>query len=121
MKRQDLIAIRPGCPDDYNFILSTWLRSTWYAKTNATTLKKPTYFKAKHAEIDKLLRASVVLVAAAKDDPDVIYGYGVFGESGPVWLYVKKEWRNAGIATALKDFFKTQGVVNETSEVSSHQ
>jgi hypothetical protein len=97
----DVLMIRPMKAEDEAFVYGTWLRQLWYAKTNTSTLNKATFFKVYHNQVGFLMRHNKGLVAALKDDPEVIIGYLVDTQPTP-FTYVRKAWRDVGVELALK-------------------
>lgn len=103
LDRNSLISIRPSEPGDHNFILATWLRGLKYGNDWFDAIDSETYFRVYGAFIEKIIgdKNSTVSVACLKDDPDVILGYSVTTGKSLVWVFIKKSWRNIGIAKSL--------------------
>ena len=111
LEKKDLIAIRTNTPEDRNFILSTWLRGSYYGDTWYGLIPKNIFMEQYHNILEKfLLRAGVnIQVACLKEDPDVILGYSVSrnvknGEADISivdWVFVKSAWRKIGIGKML--------------------
>lgn len=103
MSQLSLITIRDWVPGDYNFVKATWIKALrfgnqWFARTEG-----PSYYKAYSKVLDSLLSTPTVQVAIASlsDEPDVILGYSVYRGTTLDFVYVKKAWRNIGIAKSL--------------------
>ncbi len=95
------MVVREGRADDLPFIYSTWLRGLYYGHPWYKLVDKETFFAKYKLIVMKLLSRSFVSVFCLRTDPDVVLGYAVY--EGPVlhWVYVKKAWRQFGIATKL--------------------
>lgn len=102
---QDLV-LRAAKLSDINFLTSSWLRS--YRNAPAVSgVPNSTYYYYHHKVLEELLTRCTVMVACFPDRPDQILGY-VCAEkfdAGLVihYLYVKKTFRNFGIARKLVD------------------
>lgn len=88
-------------PEDLGFVYSTWLKSLYFGNSWFHQIDKVIFFKKYAKVIDDIIRCSSVDVACFVDQPDVIIGYCV--HFGPTlhWIYVKKAWRQIGIASLL--------------------
>lgn len=104
MQKEDIIAIRPLDPrGDTGFIIETWLKGLRFSNTWFERIDHEAYFKNYLGIIKSILgRPSVTTyVACLKDDPDVIIGYAVTEPQILHWVFVRKDWRRAGIARDL--------------------
>jgi len=103
--KKDLIAIRLGTEEDKSFIFSTWLKGLYYGDSWFSNIPKDVFMQHHHPVIERLLvdPAVIVTVACLKDDPEVILGYAVQTLDGSTvhWCFVKKSWRNIGLAKNL--------------------
>lgn len=105
----NLVSIRAyKAEEDKPFVLSSWLKGLRWGNHWFSLIDQTAYFKAYHAILEDLLeRANTcILVACLQDSPDVILGYSVFSytEQGDVafhWIFVKRRWRNIGVAKML--------------------
>ena len=92
-------------PEDYNFIMATWLRGIFYGESIFSLMKKDTFMNKYHKILTYLLTQPglSIRVACLKDDPSVILGYSVMDKDEKVlhWVFTKKSWRNIGIARSL--------------------
>lgn len=104
------ILIRDWKPeDDKSFILATWLKSLYYGDSWFSQIRpKDAFMHTYHDVLEKILAlpSVVVKVACLKSAPDTIVGYAVFSFSKPDYrcldfVYVKKAFRNIGIAKTL--------------------
>jgi len=101
----DPILIRqmnPAVEGEESFILATWLRELRDADPSG--LPDQLWFDAHRAHIKTVLAdpKSVVLVAAAADDPAQILGYvAAYPGSHLEWVHVKKRYRGEGLAGRL--------------------
>lgn len=100
---------RPYVENDIPFIHETW-RKNYYKGANYSKHLSPQEFDAAHRPIRNnilLKRDATIIVAASKEDPDVIIGWiavqkplqskGMFLH----YLYVKEEFRRLGIGSEL--------------------
>lgn len=103
MDKKDLIYTRDYIEEDYNFIMSTWLKGLRYGNDFFKSVASKPYFESYHGAIDKLLGSSDVRiqVSCLKEDPSVILGYSIARGEVLDWVYVKQDWRQIGIARSL--------------------
>lgn len=101
--KKDLIIVRPFKEDDYNFIISTWLKGLYYGNDWFEKIDKEAYMTHYHAFINSILsRPNIkVNVSALKEDEDVILGYSILEGPKLHWIYVKEAWRRLGISKDL--------------------
>ena len=103
--------LRLSTEDDLPFILSSWLRG--HRKASVTSgISNTIYYRSQEALLKKLLAASVVVVACAKDDVDQIFGYVCYEAVGGInlavhWVYVKQPFRSLGMARDLLQFARS--------------
>lgn len=97
------IEIRNRRDDDEDFIYSSWINTL--QKTHPFNLvDKNWFYSAQHGVIDKLLKASDVLVACQPGVEDQVYGYLVVGQGRCLhWLYTKHMFRKEHVATRLME------------------
>lgn len=101
--KKDLIEIRNMYPDDWNFILSTWLKGLRYGNDWFGLIEAGVYYTNYQKHIERILQSptTAVKVACLKESPDVILGYSVTRGNTLDWVFVKKNWRLIGIARSL--------------------
>lgn len=101
--KRDLIHIRDSEPEDYNFMMATWLRGLYYGNDWFNRIDKDIFMDNYHKIIDFLIvKPSIqTRVACLKEDPSVILGYSVSEATTLHWVFVKRAWRNIGIAHDL--------------------
>ena len=98
------LLFRPILPDDFNFIINSWLLSSresfpyrHISKYNYNTHQTPI--------LQKLLNRSNTLIAADIEDPKWIIGYLVYEVISNItilyFIYVKRDSRNFGVARSL--------------------
>lgn len=99
----EIMTTREGCLEDIPFILSTWLNGLKFGNSWFNLIDKKIYFSVYHKVIEKILskQGVIIKVACLKDAPDVILGYSVSEYNRLHWVYVKKAWRNVGVAKTL--------------------
>lgn len=102
------IEVRTAFLEDVPFIFATWLRSYRHASSFARKISNEVFYARHHMVVDMILKreGSSVLVAHPKGEPDVILGYLVTerqpdGTDVVHYTYVKKSFRQMGIARAL--------------------
>lgn len=104
MQKQELIAIRDVQADDKSFIFATLLRGIYYGDSWLSRIPKNIFMAEYHKVVDFMLQlpSTVIKVACLKDDPEVILGYAILGDSTRLhYVFVKKAWRGIGIAKSL--------------------
>lgn len=99
----NLVEIRNGVIADSDLIYATWLRPLYYDNDLFSEIGRDQYFKTYPKIIEKILErpAIWVRIACLKEDPDVILGYAVLEKDMLHWIYVKKAWRELGLAKKL--------------------
>ena len=102
------VEIRGAYLEDVNFIFATMLKSYRHASTFARKISNDVFYKYHRAFLDSCLKRpnSQVLIAHPKGEPDVILGYLLTekrdtGENVIHYTYVKKSFRQMGVARAL--------------------
>lgn len=93
--------IRPAQESDYPFIYATWLRSQYYGSPWFKKVEKDSFFDNYKLFIKRRLETSTVLVSCLFSDPDVVLGYVVYTGENLHWVYVKRAWRQMGIAKEM--------------------
>lgn len=103
MNKSDLITTRDYAPADHPFIMSTFLRGLYYGDSWFSEIKKSIFMPNYHHVIEALLKKPTtrIRVACLVEDKDVILGYCVFSAGTVHYSFVKKAWRNIGIAKSL--------------------
>lgn len=113
----DSVVFRPAVEGDLAFIFKSWLLGQYHGNRPAKGVKltgkipvdymgsieQDVFMKQYHKFIESLLlEPSVeVTVACLSTDPDVVIGYSVFKRDSLIWVHVKPDWRNIGIARDL--------------------
>ena len=97
------VAIRDYTGEDRNFVLATWLRGLRYGNEFYQSIPSDIYFAEYQKVLDHILESpmAVVRVACLESEPTVILGYSVSHSNVLDWVFVKKNWRNIGIAKSL--------------------
>lgn len=103
LDKKDLIQVRGMYPDDWNFIMATWLKGLRYGNDWFGLIEAPVYYENYQKIVEKTLQApnTVIRVACLKDSPDVILGYSVCSGKTLHWIFCKRNWRGIGIAKSL--------------------
>jgi len=107
MDDQIEISIREFYPNDFNFVISKWLKNYKFSSRFTKKIKADIYYKWHHLLIENIMnRAStVILIANPNDEPDVNLGFICFENIGTDkvihYLFIKPEFRNFGIAKRL--------------------
>lgn len=97
----EILIIRQGRTGDRNFILSTWLMGLYYGNPWFKEIEKDIFMANYHTVVCGLLERSAIVVAALKEDEDVILGYSVINPPVLHWIFVKEAWRKVGISKHL--------------------
>jgi GNAT superfamily N-acetyltransferase len=101
-----MVTLRNLRPDDYNFVLSSWLKSYRNSRFGKGFTNE-VYYRSQTDAILGLLSTARVVVACDPTDERHVFGYAVGQESpdgAQFWLhycYVKKFYRRLGIARQL--------------------
>lgn len=103
MNKLDLIKVRDVVAGDRNFILATWLRGLRYGNSWFNAIESQVYFAVYQKIIETIMASPNVhiKVACLKEDDDVVLGYIIYSGNRADWVFVKKAWRNIGIAKML--------------------
>ena len=98
-----LYQIRDGNTNDLNFILSTFLRGLYYGDSWFSSIPKDIFMANYKVMAATILAKSIVKVAYLPEDPNIILGYSILSADYQTahFVYVKKMWRNKGIAKSL--------------------
>lgn len=99
----ELMLVRPGNNEDTNFIYATWLRGLRWGNELFKIIDQEAYFDKYKQVIEIIIKRpnTRINVAALKEDPNVVLGYSVIEDNKLHWVFVKKAWRNMGVATSL--------------------
>ena len=84
---------------DQILILDSWLKSM--RKSPDGYLPDDLFFPTHRLMIMKMLDTCTVEVITPPDSPNFILGYIVYDKGVVHWVYVKKDYRNSGIAKSL--------------------
>ena len=104
---EESIVIRETRPDDKPFILNSWLKSYKDESLFAAEIRNDIYYKWHNEIIQRILERGTtkILVAASKEDSDVIAGYLVTekirGYDIAHYVYVKRAFNGLGICKLL--------------------
>lgn len=119
------VTIRTSEPQDYDFIISSWLKGYRHSP-QTRDIRSTIYFKYQHKIVENLLDESFIFVACNPEDSDHIYGYLVgehYQKNADVihWVYVKGPFRRMGIGTALFKAFNNGSKVFYTHNVHDYR
>ena len=108
-KFNGLYDIRDAKEGDENFVLSTFLRGIYYGDSWFSQIPKDIFMSNYKIVAETLVKRGNVKVACLKDDPDTIIGYSILSPDYQTihFVYVKKLWRNHGVARSLLPQFPT--------------
>lgn len=115
------VKTRPAKESDFNFIMSTWLKS--YRDSDfAKSIPNDIYYNYHQALIYKILQKedNSITVLCAPEDEDHILGYVVYNTKAPIifFLYVKYTFRRIGLGkmlfNAVRDFYQKEVKIPET-------
>lgn len=114
MDKLSLIELRPHRKTDEPFIYATWMRGLKHANDVYKQIDKIEYDRGQRKVIETILKIGTVMIAALKEDPDVILGYSVTRNPIIDWVFVKMPWRRLGLATELLKHLEPQSVSHIT-------
>lgn len=99
----EFCTIRNYTEADKNFIMATFLRGLYYGDSWFSQIPKDIFMDNYKHLVEAMIVQCMINVACLKEDPSVIVGYSILSQdsSAIVWVYVKKDWRNKGIARHL--------------------
>lgn len=107
-------AIRPFESDiDYNFIISSWLKSL---RNDHTSLSNDLYYSRFKEEIERKINLANILVAVDREDPEHVYGYIAYNTIPCKiihFIYIKLTYRNLGLCKALVNKAVQDPSINE--------
>jgi hypothetical protein len=114
-----MINIRTYHHDDHDFICSSYLNSTYYNSLDRSTrlVSKFEHDKAMDRKINQLVTDNSVLIATPLDDIELIVGYLICNDDCLHYVYVKKDFRQMGIAFKL---IKSFGIENVSQLAYTH-
>lgn len=106
-----LYNVRAAEKSDESFITFTFLRGLYYGDSWFSLIPRD-IFMSNYKKVIQALIADpdiIIYIACLKEDPAVIIGYSILSLDAQTihWVYVKKRWRNNGIAKALLPKFPT--------------
>jgi hypothetical protein len=86
---------------DSGLIYSSWPKGVWHSPNGPINQVKTQWFTKFYQHVKHCLETGSVYIACMEDNPDFLLGYSVI--TGPLleFVYVKKDFRNQGIATLL--------------------
>jgi GNAT superfamily N-acetyltransferase len=97
------IVIRDAVAEDKNFILSTWLKGNYYGSLYFRQVPEAIYYKEYADHILRILFTPGVQISVACDEtnPSWIVGFCAWKDDVLYWIFVKRDFRERGIATLL--------------------
>lgn len=104
INKRDLIVIRNINPvKDHSFIMATLLRGLYYGDSWFSEIKKSVFMTTYHGVGEAMLSTPgmTVKVACLRDEPDAILGYCIYSKHILNYIFIKRAWRNIGLATML--------------------
>ena len=99
----EMYSLRDAIKSDESFIFATLLKSLYFGDSWFSHVDKTSFMKNYHLLIENLLAQDgmQIKIACLKEDSDVILGYSMYRGNVLHYVFVKKDWRKAGIARAL--------------------
>lgn len=104
------VVLRPFNFDDAAFVSHTWAQNLYYNPL-FEIIPEEIYFKWFPKLIAKVIKdpTTETMIACDESHPEWIVGSATYSKEGIYWVYVKKDFRNQGIARLLlKDCKATQ-------------
>lgn len=104
MNNQAPVQFRPPTPDDVQFIISSWLKSS---RNNDFTnyISNEIYFKYMEHLVKTVINRSMVSMVCNPKDSKQVYGYVVYEFIGDIFvlnfIYIKYTFRNLKISESL--------------------
>ncbi len=97
------VTLRPAEENDISFVFNSWLRS-YQSSDFAKGIPPKLYFPHHHQIIERILqRGGKLTIACLQDEPSAILGWLCIEGKVLHYVYVKKPYRQLGIATKLID------------------
>lgn len=93
------LVIRKAVDSDTTFIMDSWMRS--YRKSPDCNLPDDLFFPAYRSIATLLLKTCNVDVLVTPDNQDAILGYCVWQPGVVHWVYIKRDYRENGLALLL--------------------
>jgi len=114
------ISIRPyNKIGDEAFLFSTWMKSY---SDSVRGCPLPIYHIGQRNRMIRLLNRhdTLVYIACDRETPELIYGYIVVGMPNCLhWIYVKSDYRNAGVGKQLLNLLNWQAPVFYTHKANA--
>jgi L-amino acid N-acyltransferase YncA len=95
--------LRPAQETDHPLIYASWLKSQYYGNSWFKQIGRDIFFNGYKQVIAGRLATAKTVVVCLEADPDVVLGYACYSpdETTLHYVYVKKAWRQFGIAKEL--------------------
>lgn len=97
-----MVKIRKATNKDLNFVLSATLK-TLRSSGNNKFMRTEYFYKLHNDPIEKLIRASNILLAVNENEPDFIQGFLIANDNTVIYAYTRKAMRRMGV---FKELFK---------------
>ena len=100
------VEVREATPDDRGFIVQAWLRG-YQRSPEVEVLTGPEYSPAQRDLINRILARGQAWIIFNREIPTQYFGFVVSERDSSLevavvhWVYVKKEFRDLGLARAL--------------------
>lgn len=102
---REKVRIRKSTDADFNFIISSWLKTYKYSGPHVRKMLDRIYYEAYEPIVKDLIKRSDIYVACLREDPDVIVGYLALERSQDKdvihFCLIKDLWQKMGVATYL--------------------
>lgn len=96
------VILRDFNPDsDTGLIYDTYPKGVYYGSAEPITTPKSEWFTEFFKVAKGQLQTAQIHIACLSDDPDFALGYSIIQDGQLEFVYVKKAYRNKGIATLL--------------------
>jgi ribosomal protein S18 acetylase RimI-like enzyme len=94
------VVLRPFIETDIACIISTWRNSAYFGSIGERE-PQAKFFRKLTREIRAIIPEATIEIACLENDPNTIVGWVVSRGTHLDWIYVKVDYRCAGIATML--------------------
>ena len=116
-----MFVVREAVESDHACVFATWLHSYRHNSQFTKRIPDGIYYSKHHSVIENLLKRSKLVIATTEEDTSVILGWSCYESSESIaglivpaiihYVYVKPDFRKAGVATKLLEEVAGPGVM----------